>query len=245
MDKFRSNNNQKRLETHTPATSFKIKDSDIYDSSFHSFYSAKVVSVLGFEAVFTDSLTGLSLSDDTHSNALDILIPAEREILLYVPLKFENDARRKTLLDTGACANAMPAHFHEKLKTQCPISISELQQASLLNVKVASGRTVKVIAQVNVKFNIIEHQFDAVFHILRSMNSVVIGIPFFKKYNIEISPGENLLKLTDMTYQINEIKIPSHGKKKIPRTKYLVCIQQFMVIKPQQQEILYAKKDDP
>ena len=64
---------------------------------------------------------------------------------------------------TRACANAMPADFYKKLKTQCPNSVSELQRASLLNVKVASGRTVKVLAQVDVKFKIIEHQFDDVF----------------------------------------------------------------------------------
>ena len=190
-------------------------------------------------------MTGQSLSDDTHSNALNILISAEGENLMFIPLKFENDVRRKALIDTGRCANAMPADFYEKVKTQSPNSISELQQASLLNVKVASGRRVKVLAQVDVNFKINEHQFGDVFLILPSMNSVVLGNPFFKKYNIEICPVENLLKLPDMTYQLNEIKIPSHGRKKIPKTKYPVCIQQKMVIKPQQQEILYAKIDVP
>ena len=97
------------------------------------------------------------MSDDAHSNALNILVSAEGENLIYIPSKFENDGRRKALIDTGACANAMPADFCEKLKTQCPNSISESQQASLLNVKVASGRTVKVLAQVVVKFKINEH----------------------------------------------------------------------------------------
>ena len=48
-----------------------------------------------------------------------------------------------------------------------------------------------------------------------------------------------------MTYQLNEIKIPSHGRKKIPKTKYPVCLLQKILIKPQQQEILYAKIDVP
>ena len=97
-------------------------------------------------------------------------------------------------------------------------------------MKVASRRTVKVLAQVDVKFKINEHQFDDVFHTLPSMNSVVLGNPFFKKYNIEISPRENLLKLPDMTYQLKEIKTPSQGRKKIPKTKYPVCLLQKIVI---------------
>ena len=39
----------------------------------------------------------------------------------------------------------MSADFYEKLKDASPNSISELQQAPLLNVKVASGRTVKIL----------------------------------------------------------------------------------------------------
>ena len=110
---------------------------------------------------------------------------------MYIPLKFENKLRRRALIDTGACANAMPADFYKKMKEESPNSISELQQTSFLNVKVASGRTVKVLAQVDVKFKN-DHNFQDSFLILPSMNSIVLGNPFFKKYNIEISPGENL-----------------------------------------------------
>ena len=107
-------------------------------------------------------MTGQSLSDDTHSNALNILISAEGENLMYIPLKFENDVRRKALIVTGACANAMPADFYEKLKTMPKLHF-RITASITLNVKVASGRTVKVLAQVDVKFKINEHQFDDVF----------------------------------------------------------------------------------
>ena len=212
---------------------------------FNNLPYANQVSAQDFDSIFTDSLTEDSLSDGTHSNALNILISAEGEKLMYIRLKFENDVRRKALIDTAACAKAMPADFYEKLKTQSPNSYPELQQASLLNMKVASGRTVKVLAQVDIKFKINEHQFDDVFLILPSMKSVVLGNPFFKKYNIEVSPRENLLKLPDMTYHLNEIKNPSRGRKKIPKTKNPLCVQQKIVIQPQQQEILYAKIDVP
>ena len=36
------------------------------------------------------------------------------------------------------------------------------------------------------------YDFQDAFLILPSMNSVVLSNPFFKKYNIETSPGENL-----------------------------------------------------
>ena len=73
------------------------------------------------------------------------------------------------------------------------------------------------------------------------MDSVVLGNPFFKKYNIEISPGENLLKLPEMTYQLNDIRIPKEGRRKIPESRYPVFMFQKITVKPQNQEILYTK----
>ena len=160
---------------------------------------------------------------------------------MYIQMKFEIKLRRRALIDTGACANAMPADFYKKLKEESPNSISELQHASFLNVKVASGRTVKVLAQVDVKFKVNDHNFQDSFLILPSMNSLVLGNPFFKKYNIEISPGENLLKLPEMTYQLNEIRIPKEGRRRIPKSRYPVFLYQKITVKPQNQEILYTK----
>ena len=127
------------------------------------------------------------------------------------------------------------------MKDESPNSISDLQQASFLNVKVASGRTVKVLAQVDVKFKVNDHSFQDSFLILPSRNSVVLGNPFFEKSNIEISPGENLLKLPEMTCQLNEIRIPKEGRRKIPKSRYPVFMYQETTVKPQNQEILYTK----
>ena len=108
-------------------------------------------------------------------------------------MNFENKLRRRALIDTGACANAMPADVYKKLKEESPNSISERQQASFLNVNLASGRTVKVLAQVDVKVKVNDHTFQDSFLILPSLESVVLGNPFFRKYDIEIHLGENLL----------------------------------------------------
>ena len=90
---------------------------------------------------------------DTVENIPEIsaIIPFEGENLMYIPMKFGN-LRRRALIDTGACANAMPSEFYEKLKNESPDSLSELQLASFFNVKVASRSTVKVLAQIEVNF---------------------------------------------------------------------------------------------
>ena len=79
---------------------------------------------------------------------MNAVVPLEGENLMYLPLKFENDVKRKALIDTGGCANALPADFYEKLREPSPNSLSELKPASFLNVKLASGRNVKVLGQI-------------------------------------------------------------------------------------------------
>ena len=114
---------------------------------------------------------------------------------MYIPLKFENNVHRTAFVDTGACANAMPADYYAKLEDESANAVSELQEAPLLNVKIASGRLVDFLAQIEVKFKLNNPDFQGAFVILPSINCVVLAIPFFKKYNMEISPGENFLKL--------------------------------------------------
>ena len=171
------------------------------------------------------------------------VIPFEGENLMYLLLKFENDVKGKALIYTGACANAMPADFYEKLREASTNSLSELQPASFVNVKVASERNLKVLGQIEVQFKINEHKFADTFLILPSMNCVVLGNPFFGKQSIEISPGDNILKLPEMTYELNEIKTPSEGRKMVPKRRYPVVMSQKVNIKAQHEEILKTKVD--
>ena len=52
--------------------------------------------------------------EKTNNNEINEVILLEGENLMYIPLKFENKLRRRALIDTGACANAMPAEFIER-----------------------------------------------------------------------------------------------------------------------------------
>ena len=127
--------------------------------------------------------------------------------------------KRIARIDTGACANAKLAIFYEKLREALPNSLSELKQASFLYVRVASGRNVKVLGQIDVLFKIIEHKLEDTFLRLPSMNSVVLGHPFFCKYSIEIIKGENTPKLPEMTYELNELRTLNEGRKTIPKRR--------------------------
>ena len=119
---------------------------------------------------------------------------------MYLPLKFENKLRRRALIERGACANAMPGDFSKKLKEESPNSISELQQASFLNVTVASGRTVKVLGQVDLKFEVNDHNFQvAVFQFLS---------PQEEEKLIEIGPellALDKMKNGELLNQINQL----------------------------------------
>ena len=88
----------------------------------------------------------------------------------------------------------------------------EFTSPSFKNVKLASGAPINISKAVKITFDITNHEFTDTFLVLPTMNSVIIGNPFFKKNFIWICPAFNLLKLPNLTVQLNEIK--PKGKSK-------------------------------
>ena len=83
----------------------------------------------------------------------------------------------------------------------------------------ASGQRVPVDKQAKIKVQIGPHYFQGSFLFLPTMNSVILGNPFFKKHNITIDPRNNLLQLPDLTVQLNRI-LPGRVKNVITRRNY-------------------------
>ena len=139
------------------------------------------------------------------------VLPLEGENLSYVKLKFSPHIRQRALIDTGACANALPQKLYDELRSTHP-ELIKIEMPNFTSVRMTSGQRVSVENQVNLTFRIGVHSFTDSFLVLPKMNSVILGTSFFKKQNITIDPKNNLLKLPDFTVQLNEMK-PDAGKK--------------------------------
>ena len=102
-------------------------------------------------------------------NRINGVIPPKEGRLNYITLKLTNNLGQKS------------------------ISVSDMQQASFLNMKVTSGSLVEVLAQIDVLLKVFDQYVPNGSFILPSMNFGVLGNPFSKNYNIEVS-WENLVK---------------------------------------------------
>ena len=71
------------------------------------------------------------------------------------------------------------------------------------------------------------------------MNSIILGNPFFKKNEIDISPKLNLLKLPELTIQMNSLT----STKPFGTPLNIICSRKI-VIQPNQQEIIICKIED-
>ena len=132
------------------------------------------------------------------------VIPLEGETLSYVRIKFDNILRRRALIDSGSCSNAIPLSLLNEFEEK-QICI-EVETPTYNTVKLASSAPVVVKQQIKVKFTIGYYHFSDSFLVLPTMNTVILGNPFFKKNFIDISPAYKLLKLPEMTIQLNELK---------------------------------------
>ena len=169
------------------------------------------------------------------------VLPLEGENLLYVRLKFNSDIKRRALIDTGSCANALPQSIFLKLQMHIPNQIV-MEEPSLTSVRVrmASGQKITITRQAKISFQMGPHTFQDSFLILPTMNSAILGKPFFKKHNITIDPRHHLLHLSDITVQLNQI-FPAQGEKskypkKLPKIPLLLTRKVY--IPPQTQTLL-------
>ena len=165
-------------------------------------------------------------------------IPLEGDILSYVQLKFSPDFRKRALIDTGACANAIPKKLFEYLQRNFPEKIGNLDKSEYEYVRLASGKLLPVNGEVQLKFNLANIEFEEIFLVLPTMNSMVLGNPFFKNHDVGIYPSKNILNFPSISMQVNEIKLKNGKRKNVKSQKYKMKTTQKYTLRPQEQIVV-------
>ena len=168
-------------------------------------------------------------------NEITACISLEGDVLSYVPLKFPNNQQSKALIDTGARANAISEGDYEELKLSHGTIAVISQPSEVSKVKFASGQLIPVRGQIQLEFSIAKNYFKEEFLVLPNTNSIILGNLFFKNNSIELYPRENLMKLPDLTLQLNEI---STQPDKTGKPQYTIRTLEECVIAPNQQTVL-------
>ena len=135
------------------------------------------------------------------------------------------------MIDTGACANAIFERDYEELKSSHGTTAVISQPSEVSKVKLASGQLIPVRGQIQLEFSITNNYFKEELLVLPNTISIILGNPFFKNNSIELYPGENLIKLPDLTLQLNEI---STQPDKIGKRQYTIRTLEKCVITPYQ-----------
>ena len=135
----------------------------------------------------------------------------------YIKLNFGKNFKRRALIDTGSCANAIPKNLLTEFENR-QIKV-EFETPDYKVVKLASGSPVQISQQAKIEFMLGNFKFTDSFLVLPKMNNIILGNQFFKKHSIDISPSNNLLKLPEMTYHLNEIKPKNSPRKILKKTE--------------------------
>ena len=74
------------------------------------------------------------------------ILPSEGDNSSYVRLKFHNQLKRRALIDTVSCANALPQCFFLDLEKSIPDQIN-LEELFFHSVRMAAGQRVSIKKQ--------------------------------------------------------------------------------------------------
>ena len=107
------------------------------------------------------------------------VFPLKAENLTFVRLKVSIEIKRRTLIDTGLCANALSEFLLDALYLSNS-KYSTLEKHFFLSVRMASGQRVPFDKQAKISFQIGPQYFQDSFSILPTMNSVIVGNLFIR-----------------------------------------------------------------
>lgn len=137
------------------------------------------------------------------------------------------------IADSGAFTSALPLSLLEHLKQVAPSCVKPLPKPNFSKVKVASGALVSVLDQVSIFFTLGGVQYSEPFIVLQTMNSPLLGLPFFENNGAVLDFKRKILNLPDFSFQINELSGPV--KSRTP--SYLFTVESI-VIPPNRQELV-------
>ena len=90
------------------------------------------------------------------------VLPLEGENLSHVLSKLSSQIKRRAVIDTGSCANALPESLFNDLNLTNPKCLT-LEKPLFNSVTMASGQRVPVDKQAKIKFQIGPHYFQGSF----------------------------------------------------------------------------------
>ena len=167
----------------------------------------------------TDEMIHNKQASGNNGDTLAAVILLEGDKLLYVPLEFSAKIKTRSLIDTGTCAIAIPESLCKEILLNDEIEKRRIPNSQFKIVRMTSGKSLQVIGEIALKFRIHDFEFEENFLILPKMNCIISGSPFFfTKYQVGIFPGEKLLKVPELTLQVNKI-----NKKRLPSENPLKC----------------------
>ena len=158
------------------------------------------------------------------------ILPLEGKNLSYVRLKFSSQNKWRALIDTGSCADALPECLFIDLNWTNSKSLT-WGKASFIFVRTASGQNVPIDKRARTSSPIGPHHFHDLLLVLRTLNGVILGNPFFIKHNFKIFRKNNLLQLRSLSVILNRV-LPKQGKnlirrKKLPKTPPILTQKRY------------------
>ena len=105
------------------------------------------------------------------------VLSLEGENVSYVRLKFFIQIKRRALIDTGSCANALP----ESLLHDLQMSHPSILTSSFHPDRMASGQRIPITKQANITLQIGPHSFRDSFLIFIDDEQCYVWEPFLQK----------------------------------------------------------------
>ena len=136
----------------------------------------------------------------------------------YLPLKIGHEYV-DALVDTGASNSALPKSTVDMLRERFPMNFMFPKKDTTYTIRTADGKAVPTLGTVTVNFSIGGEEYFEKFLILESMNSPILGWPFFERQDFKIDCRKRILFTNDLSIQMNHMSVEEEEEKPKKKSK--------------------------
>ena len=96
----------------------------------------------------------------------------------------------------------------DKIVATSPQNVLLCRDKPSFEVQAANGESCPVMFKTIIAFDIDKYQYQEEFIVLKEMNTLLLGLPFFKYNGIDILTTTGMPQLPEMTVQLNSMLKP-------------------------------------
>ena len=130
------------------------------------------------------------------------VVRKQKQVMLYVPLDFENNLTVDALVDSGAFVSAIAQNDLDTKKCKASNNVLKVDDPPIFQIQVANGQLEKSLWTATLKFESGDNSLAEHFVVMKKLTGLINGMHFMRNNSVVIDRTHGLIHFPHLTVQV-------------------------------------------